>query len=150
MNGQLRSIALPRSQRGFASNAPDDQAYDLTWADARITGIEPVATAVVGTVLGALVDIHVHLDKSFTVDEVGAAQADLQSAIERMKASRAGWTEAMLHERMTLALNDAWRCGTGRCAAISIGGRPGHRGRYGCSLRCASSGAVGSSCNSFR
>jgi cytosine deaminase len=112
MNGHLHSVALPRSQRGFASTAPDDQAYDLSWTDSRLTRIEPVATVAVGTVVSALVDIHVHLDKSYTVDETGAAQADLKAAIERTRASRAGWTESELHRRMTRALNDAWHGGT--------------------------------------
>ena len=112
MNGQLHSVAVPRSQRGFASSAPDDQAWDLSWADSRLTRIEPVATAATGIVLGTLVDIHVHLDKSYTVDEVGAARADLKVAIERTRARRDGWSEAELHRRMTRALDDAWRGGT--------------------------------------
>ena len=112
MNGHLHSVAVPRSQRGFASTAPDDQAYDLSWTDSRLTRIEPVATAAVGIVVSALVDIHVHLDKSYTVDETGAAQADLKAAIERTRATRADWTESDLRRRMTRALNDAWHGGT--------------------------------------
>jgi cytosine deaminase len=112
LNGHLDAVCIPRSLRGFASDAPDTQAFGVSWTDGQVTRIEPVPRAAAGTLLSALVDVHVHLDKNYSVDEVGATQGDLRSAMERMKAGRAGWTAALLHERMTRALADAWRCGT--------------------------------------
>jgi cytosine/creatinine deaminase len=112
LNDGLRSVSIPPSLRGFASDTPDSQAFDLSWSNGHVTRIEPVPGPVTGTLVSAWVDLHVHLDKNYTVDEVGAAQGNLHGAIERMKASRAGWTEALLLERMTRALADAWRCGT--------------------------------------
>ena len=112
MNGHLPAVCIPRSLRSFAADAPDTQAFDVSWSDGRVSRIEPVPGPVAGTLVSAWVDVHVHLDKNYTVDEVGAAQGDLHAALARMQASRAGWTEALLHERMTRALADAWRCGT--------------------------------------
>jgi cytosine deaminase len=112
LNGHLDAVCIPRSLRGFASGAPDAQAFGVSWANGQVSRIEPVPGAAAGTLLSALVDVHVHLDKNYSVDEVGATQGDLRSAMERMKASRAGWTAALLRERMARALADAWRCGT--------------------------------------
>ena len=39
-----------------------------------------------GTLLSAMVDAHAHIDKNYTVREVGAAQGNLFAAIERMAA----------------------------------------------------------------
>lgn len=112
MNGHLDAVCIPRGLRGFASDAPDTQAFAVTWTDGCVSRIAPVAGAPAGTLLSALVDVHVHLDKSYSVDEVGATSGDLRTAMARMKASRAGWTEALVHARMSRALTDAWRCGT--------------------------------------
>ncbi|MEO6661351.1 MAG: amidohydrolase family protein [Burkholderiaceae bacterium] len=84
----------------------------MSWIDGQVTRIESVPGAAAGILLSALVDMHVHLDKNYSIDDVGATQGDLHAAIERMKVGRAGWTAALLHERMTRALTDAWRCGT--------------------------------------
>lgn len=112
MNGHLDAVCIPRSLRGFVSDAPDTQAFGVAWTDGQVTRIEPVPGTATGTLLSALVDVHVHLDKNYSVDEVGATQGDLHTAIERMKADRSSWTAARLHQRMTRALTDAWRCGT--------------------------------------
>ena len=112
LNSHLRSVGIPPSLRGFESKARDDQAFDVAWRDGRVSDLVPVTSPVVGTLLSAMVDLHVHLDKNYTVDEVGAAHGDLSVAIERMAAKRAGWTAEALHARMTRGLEDAWRCGT--------------------------------------
>lgn len=112
MNGQQHRVAIPPALRGFASPAPADQAFDVAWSGGRLTRIAAVAGAPQATLLSATVDLHVHIDKSHTVDEVGEARGDLGTAIARMKASRTGWTAAQVHERMTRALQDAWQCGT--------------------------------------
>ena len=112
MNGQLHRVAIPPALRGFASPAPAHQAFEVEWSAGRLTRIAAVAGAPEATLLSATVDLHVHIDKTYTVDEVGEARGDLATAITRMKASRAGWTAAQVHERMTRALQDAWQCGT--------------------------------------
>ena len=84
----------------------------MSWVDGCVSGIEPVISVATGLLLSSPVDLHVHLDKSYTVDDVGASRGDLQTAIELMRRSRAGWTETQLHARMTHALEDAWHCGT--------------------------------------
>jgi hypothetical protein len=65
-----------------------------------------------GTLLSALVEAHAHIDKNYTVQEVGAAQGNLFAAIERMEKHRAGWTGETLRPRMERALHDAWQSGT--------------------------------------
>src|SRR4051812_28267630 len=112
LEGLLQRVAVPSVLRGFSSPAAANQAFDVRWRDGHITRIEPVAGAPEGTLLSAPVDVHVHIDKNYTVDEVGEARGDLGAAIARMKASRPGWTADQLRTRMTRALEDAWRCGT--------------------------------------
>jgi cytosine deaminase len=112
LEGLLQRVAIPPVLRGFASPAAARQAFDVHWQAGRITRVEPVAGTPEGTLLSAPVDVHAHIDKNYTVDEVGEASGDLGAAITRMKASRAGWTAEQLRARMTRALEDAWRCGT--------------------------------------
>jgi cytosine deaminase len=112
LEGLLQRVAIPPVLRGFASSAAANQAFDVRWHEGHLARIEPVAGAPEGTLLSAPVDVHVHIDKNYTVDEVGEARGDLGAAIARMKASRAGWTADQLRARMTRALEDAWRCGT--------------------------------------
>jgi cytosine/creatinine deaminase len=112
LNGQLQRVVIPPALRGFASTAPAAQAFEVSWQEGRITHIVPVPGAPEGTLVSAPVDVHVHIDKSYTVDEVGEARGDLGTAIARMKACRAGWTAEQVRSRMTRALEDAWRCGT--------------------------------------
>ena len=112
LNGQLHRAALPPALRGFASTAPAGQAFDVEWNAGRITRIAPVAGAPECTLSSAAVDLHVHIDKTHTIDEVGETQGDLATAIARMRARRERWTAEQVHARMTRALDDAWRCGT--------------------------------------
>jgi cytosine deaminase len=53
-----------------------------------------------GTLLSALVEAHAHIDKNYTVQDVGAAQGDLFAAIDRMNRHRDSWTGASLRLRM--------------------------------------------------
>lgn len=112
MNGRLQSVAIPPPLRGFADGAARARAFDVEWAAGRITRIEPVDAPPRATLMSAFADVHVHLDKSYTVDEVGAAEGDLETAIGRIRAARAGWTAADIRARMQRALDDAWRAGT--------------------------------------
>ncbi|NML44529.1 amidohydrolase family protein [Ramlibacter sp. G-1-2-2] len=109
---QIDAVAIPPPLRGFASGAPPARAFRLAWAAGRITQIEPVAGPPRGIAASAFVDLHVHIDKTYTVDEVGEAQGDLQTAIGKMQAARGRWTEAQVRARMTRALQDAWASGT--------------------------------------
>ncbi len=112
MNGRLQSVAIPLPLRGFAGHAAPAQSFDIEWNAGRITRIDAVDARPRGMLMSPFVDMHVHIDKSYTVDEVGAAQGDLKTAIARMRAARAGWTAEDIRARMTRALDDAWRAGT--------------------------------------
>ena len=73
MNGLLQRVVIPPALRGFASTAPAAQAFEVSWQEGRITRIVPVPHAPEGTLVSAPVDVHVHIDKSYTVEEVGEA-----------------------------------------------------------------------------
>jgi cytosine deaminase len=109
----LASVLIPPRVRGFDDGGRGPgQAWHVALDGDRIAAIAPVDTAPMGTLLPAFADAHVHLDKTFTVQEVGAAQGDLFAAIARMAEHRATWTAGDLHRRMSQALEQAWRCGT--------------------------------------
>ncbi len=109
---KLFSVAIPRALRGFPAVAPESQAFDVSLSGGQVTAIEAVPTPPSGTLVSGWVDAHVHLDKTWRVDEVGAARGDLQTAIERMARHRAGWTADGIHERMERALAQAHAAGT--------------------------------------
>lgn len=110
---RLEALRIPAPLRGFAAGG-DVQVFDVTLAGSRVEAIVPSASQAQarGTLLSALVEAHAHIDKNYTVQEVGAAQGNLFAAIERMEAHRAGWTGATLHRRMERALHEAWQSGT--------------------------------------
>jgi cytosine/creatinine deaminase len=112
---RLGCVAIPPGLRGFATDsasASADQAFAVTLEGGRIAGIVPVAGRPNGTLLSGFVDLHVHLDKNYTVERTGAAQGDLFKAITRIVEERSRWTSVDLHERMLRALADAYACGT--------------------------------------
>lgn len=108
---KLEALRIPKPLRGFASEA---ELFDLVLDGDRVASVAPSAQQEVarGIVLSACVDAHAHIDKNYTVQEVGAAQGNLFAAIERMNGHRAGWTADSLRPRMERALEDAWRSGT--------------------------------------
>lgn len=108
----IASVCIPACLRGFATSLPPGQAFDITLAGGLVERITPVQTAPQGILLSALVDSHVHIDKTFTIEEVGAVNGDLFAAIDRMAAHRAGWTAEKIRARMERALLEAWRHGT--------------------------------------
>jgi cytosine deaminase len=113
MNQQtFEAVAIPPALRGFASQATAHQAFRLVCEQGRIARIEPVPEQPRGTALSGFVDLHTHIDKTYTVDEVGEARGDLQTAIARMQAARAGWTGEQVRARMERALQEAWASGT--------------------------------------
>ncbi len=60
----------------------------------------------------ALVDLHTHLDKTYVVQQVGAADGDLFKAIGLMAEHRAHWSGAEISLRMARALGEAYAAGT--------------------------------------
>jgi cytosine deaminase len=109
---KLEALRIPAPLRGFA--AGEAQLFDIALAGDRVESVVPSAQQAQarGTLLSALVDAHAHIDKNYTVQDVGAAQGDLFAAIERMNRHRESWTGESLRLRMERALNDAWRSGT--------------------------------------
>ncbi len=105
----FNAVAIPEALRGFTSDAT---AFDVTLNGPHVTLIRPTTAKPTGTLVSAFVDAHVHLDKTHTVEAVGATEGDLFAAIERMAAHRAGWTAGDLHARMNRALHAAWCSGT--------------------------------------
>jgi cytosine/creatinine deaminase len=108
----LSRVLLPRRIRGFDDGLPQFQAYDVQLEGEHVADIRPVDGDPEGILLPAFVDVHAHLDKTYTVEEVGAVQGDLFAAIERMKQHQERWTGPEIQERMTRALAEAWRSGT--------------------------------------
>ncbi len=108
----LACVAIPPKLRGFASAAPAHQAFAVTLADGCIASISPVSGRPTGTLLSAFVDLHVHLDKNFTVERTGAIQGDLVAAITRIADDRVDWTADDLHHRMTRGLAQAYAYGS--------------------------------------
>ena len=109
---KLEALRIPVPLRGFA--AGDAQLFDVTLAGDRVGSV--VASAqqqhARGTLLSALVEAHAHIDKNYTVQDVGAAQGNLFAAIDRMDKHRDSWTGESLRLRMERALHDAWQSGT--------------------------------------
>jgi cytosine deaminase len=62
-------------------------------------------------VLPGLVDAHVHLDKTFTLDRAPATRPGLLGALEAMHRDRPGWTAPDLEARATRALQWAYAAG---------------------------------------
>jgi cytosine/creatinine deaminase len=109
---RLRGVAIPGRLRGFDSAAPLGQAFDVSLERGRVAAIVPAGGTPAGMLVSGFVDAHVHLDKTYSVEEVGAVHGDLSAAIARMASHRPGWTAAAIRPRMARALEDAWRCGT--------------------------------------
>lgn len=109
---KLEALRIPAPLRGFA--AGDAQLFDIVLAGDKVASIAPSAQQqhAKGTLLSALVEAHAHIDKNYTVQDVGAAQGNLFVAIERMNRHRESWTGESLRLRMERALRDAWLSGT--------------------------------------
>jgi cytosine deaminase len=109
---KLEALRIPAPLRAFA--AGDAQLFDVTLAGDKVASIVPSAQQkhASGTLLSALVEAHAHIDKNYTVQDVGAAQGNLFAAIDRMNRHRDSWTGESLRLRMERALNDAWQSGT--------------------------------------
>jgi cytosine/creatinine deaminase len=118
---QLDNVAIPACVRGFESDAGNFNVLIENGTVASIKGSDalPIAgsnaawgSTAQGMLIPALADLHVHMDKTYVVDEVGAADGDLFKAITLMAAHRDGWTAEAIHQRMARALAEAYACGT--------------------------------------
>ncbi len=109
---KLEALRIPAPLRGFG--AGDAELFDIVLAAGKVESITPSADQkhARGTLLSALVEAHAHIDKNYTVQDVGAAQGNLFAAIDRMNRHRDSWTGESLRLRMERALHDAWQCGT--------------------------------------
>jgi cytosine/creatinine deaminase len=111
----LKSIHIPRSVLGFSSGA---DFFDIFIENGQLVRIDKAQGAINSGVntaqmlLPAFVDLHVHIDKTFVVDEVGAAEGDLYSAINRMAEHRDGWSAPQIESRMQRAIAEAYVNGT--------------------------------------
>ncbi|BEP39555.1 amidohydrolase family protein [Variovorax sp. V15] len=109
---KLEALRIPAPLRGFA--AGEAQLFDVTIEGDKVAAITAAAQQqqAKGTLLSALVEAHAHIDKNYTVQDVGAAQGNLFVAIDRMNRHRESWTGESLRLRMERALHDAWLSGT--------------------------------------
>jgi cytosine/creatinine deaminase len=114
----IAGVQIPHSVRGFVS---ESDFFDIYIENQHVAGIKPAQSAtdlIVNTkqmLLPTFVDLHVHIDKTFVVDEVGAAEGDLYAAIERMAKHRDGWSAGQIEVRMQRALEEAYANG---CRAL--------------------------------
>lgn len=110
---QLNNVIIPFCVRGFSLDAV---RFDIEIQNGAIAQIIRAHAApdliALGTLLPCLVDAHVHIDKTYVVDEVGAADGDLFKAITLMGQHRAGWTALDIGARMQRALQEAYVHGT--------------------------------------
>lgn len=109
---KLFSVAIPRKLRGFPTVAPETQAFDVTIDDWWVTAINAVPTPPMGTLVSCFVDAHVHLDKTFRVDETGPSNGNVQAAISRTAEHIVSWDADDIELRMDRALTQAHRAGT--------------------------------------
>jgi len=108
---KLEAVRIPPCLRGFEAGDAE-QVFDVTLVGAQVAAIEASEQPARGTLLSAMVDAHAHIDKNYTVREVGAAEGNLFAAIGRTAAHRAHWTADALRSRMRRALDEAWHAGT--------------------------------------
>jgi cytosine/creatinine deaminase len=118
---QLPAVRIAPSLRNLGRDRADsvtaaDDWFTVEMAQGKLTRITPCAPPGPHTpahmLLPTFVDLHVHLDKTFVVDEVGASHGDLFTAIERMAQHRDGWSAGHIHTRMERALREAYAHGT--------------------------------------
>ena len=110
---KLENVIIPDCVRGFSLHAARFDVDIQDGAVALVTGALAAADSVAsGTLLPCLADAHVHIDKTFVVDEVGAADGDLFKAITLMSQHREKWTTEAISRRMQRAMEDAYQHGT--------------------------------------
>ena len=109
----LENVIIPACVRGFTSSANHFEIDIQNGAVAHIKHARAAPDSVaIGILLPCLADAHVHIDKTYVVDEVGAADGDLFKAINLMSQHREKWTTQAISERMQRAIEDAYKHGT--------------------------------------
>ncbi len=115
---KLSNVIIPACVRGFSvpAGTPEPAAFDVYIENDAVVQVSIAQTAINsianGILLPALADLHVHIDKTYVVNDVGAADGDLYKAIGLMAQHRAGWTAHNIATRMERALHDAYAHGT--------------------------------------
>lgn len=109
---KIDSVLIPPRLRAFDAPGDPRQTFDVVLQGGTVQSIRPSAAPARGLLMSAPVDAHVHIDKSYTVEDVGAAEGNLFAAITRMAEHRATWTTASLTPRMGRAVQEAWQSGT--------------------------------------
>jgi cytosine/creatinine deaminase len=109
----IENVIIPACVRGFSLDAGRFDIDVQNRVVAQITRAQAAPESIAsGTLLPCLVDAHVHIDKTYVVDEVGAADGDLFKAIQLMGQHRARWTGADIQARMQRAVQEAYMHGT--------------------------------------
>ena len=122
---KLENVLIPACVRGFASEV---DLFDVELREGHVAHIRPTrsirdagANSIpagpsykppLGTLLPGFADLHVHIDKTHVINEVGAAEGDLTQAIALMATHRDRWTGAEVRSRMQRALVEAHTMGT--------------------------------------
>ncbi len=122
---KLENVFIPQCVHGFDI---EGDFFDVDIRDRTVATIKPSQFAphtgsnsipagldrkpTLGTLLPAFVDLHVHIDKTYVINEVGAAEGDLFKAIAMMAQLRDEWTPSDLRHRMQRAISQAYDCGT--------------------------------------
>lgn len=107
----LAGLRIPRSVRIPELNG---DLFTIEVIGDRVISVSPSppGTQKAGTLLPALVDCHVHLDKTYSLDQTGPAYGDLGSAIRLMASFQKDWTPVDLKRRMGRGLDESYRHGT--------------------------------------
>jgi cytosine/creatinine deaminase len=86
--------------------------FDIEYNQQQVISMQPAFGDPNGLVISPTVDIHTHIDKAFVVDEIGAADGNLFSAIDRMRESHERSTSDEIEQRMQDSLRLAYQAGT--------------------------------------
>ncbi len=117
---ELKNLVIPTSVRGFESAAEN---FDIRIENGLLSDIKPAAPVDPlrpshrtqpkgGMLIPSLADLHVHLDKTYVVQQMGAVDGDLFKAITLMAEHRESWTGVDIYRRMERALQNAYANGT--------------------------------------
>ncbi len=115
---KISNVLIPTCVRDFAlpAGTPEHVTFDIHIENGALAqwNIAGAATNNIanGILISAMVDVHLHIDKTYVVQEVGAADGDLFKAINLMAEHRAGWTASDIAARMERALHDAYQHGS--------------------------------------
>lgn len=84
---------------------------DIDVADGLVSAIEPAAGRSTGVVLPLMADVHVHLDKAYTIERTDGPIEGLFDAIDLMARDKKHWSAEDIRARAGRALEAAYRNG---------------------------------------